>query len=885
MRIIKTVVILMVIMLKFSVNAQPYIYFPKTVTGENYLYDKIQRYNLRTNDIENFPPQFYIATNSWAVWDPSQSYLAINYDNSGYVIFDCNDTTKHFELTPNLDESEINELLYSPVRNKLYIFSENYSSDFPNSLSVFDLANGQIISNLGVTTYVGENDLMHPKRNAFFSADGNKIYFFCKDTLTAKEQVWTYSLDNNEIILKRNLSEFGFSGLDGFELTFGRNGNGIIQSYSNFNNPHKDFYFNIFNFDADSGSTFIYRNNLSEGYFIENGERMVILETSKDDSLRYSHNGFCQIYNTKTAQLLKTLNFPPGGIVYTFDNYPNDFYYVKDIELPTRQIVTLKMDSIFNELNLSNLTPSTATLNSPVFTLTVKGRGFDSSSTVYFNGQTKTTTFVSDSLLTAQIFSSDISVAGNFPVWVTDQWAVSDTLQFTVTQSSFPNLIVSLKNSQGALLTTGSLQYYEGSWKDAVNNGDGTFTVITNLNTVSLRMAYEYGSQTVANVTAHNNTFTFQTVNAAVQLKNSLGNFIDAGTVQYYSGAWRNFGTTTNGVANKELLPINYSFRMAYEFASIDKQQNLSVNPTVVFQTVNAAVQLKNSLGNLIDAGTVKYYSGAWRNFGTTANGVANKELLPINYSFRMAYEFASIDKQQNLSVDPTVVFQTVNAAVQLKNSLGNLIDAGTVQYYSGAWRTFGTTTNGVATKELLPINYSFRMAYEYASVDKQQNLSVDPTVVFQTVNAAVQLKNSSGNLIDAGTVQYYSGAWRNFGITTNGVATKELLPINYSFRMTYEYVSNDKQQNLSTNPVVNFATVLCSVKVSNATNQPLNNANVKYYSGAWRNLGITNAEGITIKELLPANLSFRASLGNVSKDKQQDITSNYLVEINLNTP
>ncbi|MDP2364674.1 MAG: hypothetical protein Q8M94_13005, partial [Ignavibacteria bacterium] len=104
----------------------------------------------------------------------------------------------------------------------------------------------------------------------------------------------------------------------------------------------------------------------------------------------------------------------------------------------------------------------------------------------------------------------------------------TEYLLVKIPQSS-PNLLVNLKSSTGTLLTTGSLQYYEGSWKYAVNNGDGTFTVTTNLNTVSLRMAYEYGSQTVANITAHNNTYTFQTVNAAVQLKNSLGNLIDAG--------------------------------------------------------------------------------------------------------------------------------------------------------------------------------------------------------------------------------------------------------------------------------------------------------------------------------------------------------------------
>jgi predicted HicB family RNase H-like nuclease len=174
-------------------------------------------------------------------------------------------------------------------------------------------------------------------------------------------------------------------------------------------------------------------------------------------------------------------------------------------------------------------------------------------------------------------------------------------------------------------------------------------------------------------------------------------------------------------------------------------------------------------------------------------------------------------------------------------------------------------------------------MTYEYGSIDKQQNLSVDPTVVFQTVNAAVQLKNSLGNLIDQGTVQYYAGAWRTFGTTSNGVAYKELLPINYSFRMTYEFVSKDKQQNLNTNPVVDFNTVLCTVKVTNSTNQPLSNVDVKYYSGAWRDFGVTNIDGIATKELLPANLSFRASYENVSLNKQQDISVNNLVEILLN--
>ena len=375
-----------------------------------------------------------------------------------------------------------------------------------------------------------------------------------------------------------------------------------------------------------------------------------------------------------------------------------------------------------------------------------------------------------------------------------------------------PGFVIKLTNSSGNLLTGGSLKYYEGGWKDAVDNGDGTFSIKTDRQAVSLRMTYEYGSQTVSNVPAQNNTYTFQTVNTKVQLQNSQG----------------------------VLMPAPMG-----------------------------------------DEGTVKYYAGAWRDFGATVNGVAAKELLPNNYSFRMTYAYASSDKQQNIVNNPTVVFQTVIANVQLQNSQGQLMDEGTVKYYAGAWRDFGTTVNGIAAKELLPNNYSFRMSYAYASNDKQQNIGDNPTVIYQTVNANVQLKNSLGNLIDQGTVKYYAGAWRDFGTTVNGAAAKELLPNNYSFRMTYEYISNDKQQNIGSNGIIDFSTVLCRVKINDSQNQPVNNADVKYYAGAWRDFG-TTVNGEAVKELLPTNISFRASAGGVTQDKQQDIGTNSLVEINL---
>jgi len=233
------------------------------------------------------------------------------------------------------------------------------------------------------------------------------------------------------------------------------------------------------------------------------------------------------------------------------------------------------------------------------------------------------------------------------------------------------------------------------------------------------------------------------------------------------------------------------------------------------------------------------------------------------------------------------------NLLVNLKNSLGNQIPASNVMYYESAtsgWKDAVNNGDGTFTVITTKPAVSIRMFYEYANQTVHNVTAQNNTYTFTTVNAAVELRNSSGNLMpapmgDVGTVQYYAGAWRSFGTTTNGVAYKELLPINYSFRMTYEYVPNDKQQDISTNSTVTFSTVLCAVKVTNTNNQPLAGASTKYYSTAWRDIGLTNSEGIITKELLPKNLSFRATYGNVSLDKQQDISVNKLVEIQLNVP
>jgi hypothetical protein len=410
-----------------EIKAQPYIYYSIQLPDTGYeRYSKVVRYNLESNSVEDFLPQQNMGEYVWETWDPSQSYLAINVFNWTHTIYDCSDTSRYFEFEDFFSVA-IDEMLYSLQRNKLYIFSDDYEK-----ISVLDLSSGQIISETSITGYPDYNDLMRPRRDCFFSSDNTKIYLISKDSLTHVDQVLTYSLESNLVIGSEDLSEIGYSGTDGYDLNFGRDGKGIITSYPNYNNPIKDFYYRIFDFDNDSGSPFIYHNGLSEAYFTGDGEILVIMDTEKDDSLRYYHTGEVEIYDTQNAQLLKTLSLPSRGKVYTFDNYPNNIYYAIDIEEPTRQIYTLKMDSIFNVLYLTSINPSSVVVNSPPFTLTVNGHGFDTLSTIYFNESAKTTTYVSDSVLTAEISTSDISTVGDYPVWAIDQWATSDTITFSV---------------------------------------------------------------------------------------------------------------------------------------------------------------------------------------------------------------------------------------------------------------------------------------------------------------------------------------------------------------------------------------------------------------------------------------------------------------------
>lgn len=266
-----------------------------------------------------------------------------------------------------------------------------------------------------------------------------------------------------------------------------------------------------------------------------------------------------------------------------------------------------------------------------------------------------------------------------------------------------------------------------------------------------------------------------------------------------------------NGITWQQYAsPISFNKQGQYNihFKSTDSAGNTEASQSVSFvvAATTVSVQLKDSSGNPLSGGEVAYYDGEWKSFGVTdANGQISKSLPSKSYAFAMTYEGTRKQLTQNTGTDAVVVFQTVNVRLQLKDSLGNPLDAGTASYYAGSWRAIGETQGGEISKELLPGSYTFEMKYEGTHTQVVQNTADDAVIVFRTINVTLMLKDSQGNPVDNGSASYYAGGWRSIGNTSGGQITKELLPGSYSFAMTYAGTNKQLLSDIATNPFITF--------------------------------------------------------------------------------
>lgn len=430
----KTFKLFTVILLFFIVTeklySQPFIYFDQTLSDSAFhRFAKICKLDLSTGVVTDFLPEKY---DPYIFTDPTQTYMLIDIRNWSPELYITSDSSD-FYLVRDFFNVGVDEMLYSPTLNTLFFLTEGY-----RYLERFNLQNHTFFDRVKLGKTVSYNSWMKPPRNAFFSMDKNKIYISAIDS-TDVEQVWTYLVSAYQIIEKRNLSGLSrHQGALGYNICFGRNGIALIEAYPPYT-PNRNLYFNIYSFENNTAQTLITNIGECEAYFNGNGEFIVIgseLDYNNVDSVNYL-NGTFRIYNSSTGQLVKTITLPPKGRIYAFDNYPNDIYYVLNLETQPEvyNITKLELHNISPSVAITSLTSRDETYT---FNVTAYGGLFTDSSIAYFNGQAKPTTKINDTTVGFTLSNRDIRSTGNFPVWISNYDSNSDTLNFSVT-NSLPN--------------------------------------------------------------------------------------------------------------------------------------------------------------------------------------------------------------------------------------------------------------------------------------------------------------------------------------------------------------------------------------------------------------------------------------------------------------
>ena len=444
------------------------------------------------------------------------------------------------------------------------------------------------------------------------------------------------------------------------------------------------------------------------------------------------------------------------------------------------------------------------------------------------------------------------------------------------------NVTVELRNEAGQLNELpdeGLVKYYASGWKTIGETVDGVISI--ELLPLSYKFSMGYGGGTAYQTTSAT-PVTFNTTEVTVRLETGAGVGLSGGVAKYYASGWKSFGTTdSSGNTVKELLPLSYKFSMLYNGATNYITQNVGTEPLVVFETQNTLPMVKftDSYGVGISGATAKYYASGWKTFGVTdSNGeITRNDILPGNYKFSLTYEGGTVYKTQDISVDPIVTFSTKLVTVKLLDSLSGGLPGGEAKFYASGWKSFGTTDGtGQVQKQLLPLSYKFSMGYGGGTAYITQNVDSDPTVTFQTHLVTVELKDSTGTLIDAGTVKYYASGWKVFGTTSGGQVTKELLPLSYKYSMGYE---GGTTYQTTADTTVTFQTDLVTVTLKDCDDNGISGGEAKYYASGWKAFGTTDANGETQKELLPLSYKFSMKYGGATNYITQNIDADPTVD------
>lgn len=335
-----------------SINAQPYHYLSNSelIDSTSAYVSDIYRINMNNpTDIE------YIITGLDGIVypkvDENENWIAIE-ENEKLTIISINNLN-HKNIIAN-NSGNINKFSYARAVNKLIAVYDNNSPDLFNMVLVDPIT-------LTITDTI-PYDLRWEcwtDDDIILSKSGEIMYMMKTDTVLRKGYIGSYSFSSKQIIAEKYIDEIASSGADEFLFNFRRNGLSVIESL--FLSPIPKSYFRIYHLDKDSLSIPIIRDDSqtwADGYVANDGKYLLLLATLlSPDSLDLKPTGKIDIYDMTNGELKKTIQLPPDGEIICFENYPNDVWYVKNIEQPKREIYKISFDLSTDEPKVMKLFP------------------------------------------------------------------------------------------------------------------------------------------------------------------------------------------------------------------------------------------------------------------------------------------------------------------------------------------------------------------------------------------------------------------------------------------------------------------------------------------------------------------------------------------------
>jgi len=471
--------------------------------------------------------------------------------------------------------------------------------------------------------------------------------------------------------------------------------------------------------------------------------------------------------------------------------------------------------------------------------------------------------------------------------------------QYQATAEAKINVVVPNANSAITWNTTKVTLAYSGQISYGGATGDSTWFTKPSMELLpgTYKFNFRNSGDGRTDLTLSGCAYTGKAI--VVRFKDSAGNPLAGGTTWHrqYDRDYAPVVIPASGyvvklITDQSTLATNLPVRMEYQGTYDILTQNTDTNSVYEFQTKQAEVVVKNSLGTPLPNIPVGYW-GADRflSMGNTdANCLARKQVLayPTNRpatnrftnQYRADYNATYAVATCDISTGPCQISST-KVTSTFKDSNGALVPGATASYWAAdRWLTIGTTdANGVASIELMPYGvnwpatnpFMFKARMDYVGTYDTQTPSASGTLAyeFQTKKAEVIVKDSLGNPLANIPVGYWGAdRYLPMGSTnTSGLVSKEVLAYPLNRPATNPYTNKYRADYNATYAAVTCTTTsgVCEITATKVTVKLLDNAGspvvgatASYWAAdRWITIGMTDANGEASIDLMPYGVNW----------------------------